>query len=113
MRKRAATPPVAAVDRHADRVAGLVRAVLESDAVTENATRAAAATPGTELPSSKLASYLTRVRDASYRITDADVDALVRAGHDEEEIFELTVAAALGAAMVSRDAGLRAVRGEA
>ena len=89
-----------------------MRAVCESEAVTTKATRAAAATPGAELPSSELASYLTRVREASYRITDADVDALRRAGHDEEEIFELTVAAALGVAMVSRDAGLRALRGE-
>ena len=94
-------------------MAALVRAVCDSDAVTEKATRAAAATPGAELPSPELASYLTRVREASYRIADADVDALRTAGHGEEEIFELTVAAALGAAVVSRDAGLRALRGEA
>jgi hypothetical protein len=102
---------VAAADRHADRVAALRRAVLDSDAVTDRATRAAAATGG-DVPG-PLGSYLRNVREASYRITDADVDELRSAGHSEEEIFELTIAAALGAALRSRDAGLRALRGEA
>jgi hypothetical protein len=60
----------------------------------------------------QLRSYLSKVREASYRITDADFDALHTAGRSDEEIFELTIAAALGAALRSRDAGLRALRGE-
>jgi hypothetical protein len=110
MRKRTGRTPVAAADRHGDRVAALRRAVFDSDAVSDRATRAAAAAGG-ELPA-PLASYLTKVREASYRITDADIAALRTAGHSEEEIFELTVAAALGAALRSRDAGMRALRGE-
>ena len=110
MRKRTGRTPVAAADRHGDRVAALRRAVFDSDAVTDRATRAAAAAGG-ELPT-PLSSYLTRVREASYRITDGDFARLRDAGHSEEEIFELTVAAALGAALRSRDAGLRALRGE-
>ena len=110
MRNRTGRTPVAAADRHADRIAALRRAVFDSDAVTDRATRAGAAIGG-DVPAS-LASYLTKVREASYRITDADVAALRNAGHSEEEIFELTVAAALGAALRSRDAGLRALRDE-
>lgn len=110
MRNRAGREQAAAADRHAERVAALRRAVFDSDAVTDRATRAVAATGG-ELPD-PLGSYLSKVREASYRITDGDVDALHAAGHSDEEIFELTVAAALGAALRSRDAGLRALRGE-
>ncbi|MCR6484910.1 hypothetical protein M8542_18945 [Amycolatopsis sp. OK19-0408] len=49
--------------------------------------------------------YATLVRDASYRITDADVRRLTAAGRSEDEIFEVTVAAAVGAALHSFDAG--------
>jgi DNA-binding response OmpR family regulator len=38
------------------------------------------------------------VRDASYRITDADIARLL-AEHSEDEVFEVTVAAAVGAAL--------------
>jgi hypothetical protein len=50
--------------------------------------------------------------DASYRITDANFTALKAAGYGEDEIFELTVAAALGASLRHLDAGMRAVREE-
>ena len=94
----------------AERIAVLQRAVFESEAVTDRATRAARATGGDV--SDPLGSCLTKVREASHRITDGDIAALHRAGHGEEEIFELTVAAALGAALHRRDAGLRALRGD-
>lgn len=103
-------PPVAPADRHADRIAALRNTVLDSDAVTDRATRAVAAAGG-DLPE-PLGSYVAKVREASHRITDADVAALRHAGHSEEEIFELTVAAAMGAALHRRDAALRALRGE-
>ena len=103
-------------DRRAHLVDALRRAVFDSDAVTPRQTRAAAASgmgtgAGTEL-SRPMASYLALVRDASYRITDADVAGLLAAGHTEEEVFELTVAAAVGAALGRREAGMRALRGE-
>ena len=58
------------------------------------------------------AAYVGKVRDASYRITDLDVSALKAAGCTEEEIFEVTVAAATGAALQRLDLGLRAMHGE-
>jgi hypothetical protein len=98
-----------ALTRHADLVAGLRRAVFESPGETDPSIRRAAGS-GDPLPM-PWAPYAEKVRDSSYRITDGDVAALKAAGHTEEEIFEVTVAAATGAALHRLDAGLRAVRG--
>jgi AhpD family alkylhydroperoxidase len=91
-----------------DPVENLRHSVLAAPAVTDPAWRAAAATGG-ELPAPWPA-YTALVRDASYRITDADVARLTAAGRGEDEVFELTVAAAVGAALRSYDAGTRARR---
>jgi len=40
-------------------------------------------------------SYLAKVRERAYAITDADVQAVKDAGHSEDEIFERTVAVAV------------------
>ncbi|MDV3126176.1 hypothetical protein M1247_14735 [Mycobacterium sp. 21AC1] len=56
-----------------------------------------------------LASYAATVRDASYTITDSDINRLTAAGHTEDEIFEVTVVAAVGAALDGFDAGRRAL----
>lgn len=88
---------------HGDAVADMRHSVLEAPAVTEPALRAAAASGGA-LPEPWL-SYAATVRDASYRITDADITRLSQAGHTEDEIFEITVAAAVGAALRGFDAG--------
>ncbi|MEV4145815.1 hypothetical protein AB0J40_19235 [Amycolatopsis sp. NPDC049691] len=64
--------------------------------------RAAGAGEGLPAP---WAGYVALVRDASHRIGDDDVRALLDAGCGEDEIFEVTVAAAVGAALRSFDAG--------
>lgn len=97
-------------DRHGRLVADLRQAVFDSSAETDPATRSAAATGG-PLPE-PWESYAAKVREAAYRVTDTDIDHLKNAGHSEEEIFEVTIAAAVGAALRSLDAGLRTVRGE-
>jgi hypothetical protein len=51
-------------------------------------------------PPEAMASYLTKVRERAYTITDPEVEALKTAGLSEDEIFEQTVAAAI-------DQGLR------
>ncbi|GHJ37106.1 carboxymuconolactone decarboxylase family protein [Streptomyces sp. TS71-3] len=96
-------PPAA----RGDVVADLRHAVLEAPAATDPALRAAAAA-GDPLPE-PWQSYAAAVRGDSYRITGADVDRLTAAGHSEEEVFEVTVAAAVGAALVSYDAGRAAL----
>jgi alkylhydroperoxidase family enzyme len=56
------------------------------------------------------AAYVETVRRNAYRVTDAQVDALRAAGLSEDEIFELTVAAAVAAGLERRDAGMRALQ---
>ncbi|HEY4024215.1 MAG TPA: hypothetical protein VGM75_36405 [Pseudonocardiaceae bacterium] len=91
-----------------DVVDNLRDAVLTTPATTDTALRAAALA-GDPLPE-PWQSYATAVRDASYTITDADIAKLTAAGHTEDQIFEITVAAAVGAALRSFDAGRHALR---
>ena len=49
--------------------------------------------------------YLDKVCRHAYKVTDADVEALVSAGHSEEEIFEQTVSAAVAAGLERLEAG--------
>jgi alkylhydroperoxidase family enzyme len=57
-----------------------------------------------------MASYLDKVRTRAYEIEDEDVDALTAEGLSEDEIFEQTVAAAVGEGFRRLEAGMRAVR---
>lgn len=100
-----------AVERRAALLAELRRVVFEAPARTEPTIRTAAAAGGTLAEPLRL--YATKVRDESYRVTDADIAALRAAGVSEDEIFEVTVAAALGAACRRVDAGLRVLGEEA
>jgi len=54
--------------------------------------------------------YLAKVRAQAYTVTDADVDALRDAGLAEDEIFEQTVAAAIGEGLRRLDAAERVLR---
>jgi alkylhydroperoxidase family enzyme len=47
-------------------------------------------------PAAALAPYLEKVRSHAYTVTDGDVAALKEAGLSEDEIFEATVAVAIG-----------------
>ncbi|MBE8516168.1 hypothetical protein ILP97_01295 [Amycolatopsis sp. H6(2020)] len=93
---------------HGDVAQNLRHAVLEAPGATDPAIRSAALA-GDDLPE-PLRSYAANVRDASYKITDAEIDELTAAGSSEDAIFEVTAAAAIGAALTSYDAGLRAIR---
>ena len=93
-------------DRHTEAVERLRAAVLGPEGLTYRSVREAAARGPLPHP---WAPYVAKVHDASYRIGDAEIAELKEAGHDQEEIFEITVAAALGAALHRLDAGLRAM----
>ncbi len=54
--------------------------------------------------------YLAKVRERAYAVADEDVEALEKAGHSDDEIFELTVSVAVAAGLERLDAGLRALR---
>ncbi|MDI9947624.1 hypothetical protein ACNJ7E_28110 [Rhodococcus sp. NM-2] len=90
-----------------DAVADLRHSVLHRPATTAPALRLAAAS-GDPLPEPWQA-YAAAVRDASYTITDSDIDKLLAAGPNEDQVFEVTVAAAVGAALESFDAGMSAL----
>jgi alkylhydroperoxidase family enzyme len=97
-----------AYQRHAEEVTALLRAVLESPAETDPATRAAAYQ--TDELSPPLRDYVAKVRGESYRITDEDVQSLLTAGYSQDAVFEITVASALGAAMRRLEASLGVLR---
>ena len=81
----------------------IVARVLRGAGVTSTAQRAeaAAATGG--------GPYLEKVRAHAYKITDEDVASLKRAGMDEDAIFELTIAAAVGVAARRLAAAMEAI----
>lgn len=82
----------------------LVTAVLETPGATDPATRRLARSGTTD--NEVFGAYLDKVRQRAYRIVDSDVDALTAAGLSDDAIFEVTVAAALGAAERRLTAGL-------
>jgi AhpD family alkylhydroperoxidase len=92
---------------HGDVALNLRHSVLVAPARTDQALRSAAAGEGV-LPE-PLRHYAETVRDASYKVADADIAELTAAGHTEDEVFEVTAAAAVGAALRSFDAGRRAI----
>jgi AhpD family alkylhydroperoxidase len=98
----------APIGEAADPVDNLRHAVFDGPGRTDRALREAAGS-GAALPE-PWSSYTALVRDASYRITDADIDRLRAAGQSEDEIFEMTGAAAIGAALAEFQRGIEAVR---
>jgi len=88
----------------------LTTAVLDTPGETPPSLRRAAMQRGT-LPT-PLAGYVDKVARHAYRVTDTDVAALQRAGQSDDALFEITVAAALGAALYRLDKGMAALRGE-
>jgi alkylhydroperoxidase family enzyme len=59
-------------------------------------------------PPEELAGLVDKIRRHAYRVTDDDLAAL-RARYTEDQIFELVVAAAIGAAETRLRAGIRAL----
>jgi hypothetical protein len=56
-----------------------------------------------------MADYLQKVRERAYTVTDADVQQLKDAGIGEDEIFEQTVAEAMGQGLRRLDAAEKAL----
>ena len=61
-------------------------------------------------PSAEMAEYLEKVRTRAYAVTDADVEALKAAGFSEDDIFEQTVAVAIGEGLRRLDAASEVIR---
>jgi alkylhydroperoxidase family enzyme len=56
-----------------------------------------------------IAQWVEKVARHAYKTTDAELVALLAAGYSEDQIFEITVAAALGAAQARGERALRAL----
>ena len=75
----------------------LRHAVMQSSGVTSLALRAQAAT-GIDVPAA-LDAVIQKIRRHAYKITSEDIAELRASGRSDDEIFELTCAAALGVAI--------------
>ncbi len=82
-------------------LAELRDAVFRSKGATTPELRASVA-KGVGVPAD-LAPLVEKIRTHAYQITDEDIAAARAAGHSEDEIFELTCAAAVGVALARLD----------
>jgi hypothetical protein len=88
----------------------LVEAVLTTPGDTAPEVRRAVLERGTA--PGPLSAYVSNVVRHAYKVTDTDVGRLRHAGHSDDSLFEITVAAAVGAAMHRLERGMAALRGE-
>ena len=95
-------------DRFASFRRATAAALLDGDGATPSATRRAIADGA---PPNDLAALVEKIRSRAYTVTDADVDAL-RRQYSEDQLFEIIIAAAFGAA-AERLAAARKVLEEA
>jgi alkylhydroperoxidase family enzyme len=89
----------------AGRTAGDLRRAIAGRAAELAGGRAAGAVPA------DVADYVDKVGREAYRVTDSDVAALKAKGYTEEQIFEITVAAAVGAGVARMERALAALEG--
>jgi alkylhydroperoxidase family enzyme len=92
------------MDRHRAWVDALHSEVLEQPGQTEPRLRRAAS-DDEDVPE-PLRGYVRKVARHAYKVTDEEVAALKEAGYSEDQIFEITISAAVGAAVRRLDAGL-------
>jgi alkylhydroperoxidase family enzyme len=95
--------------RYDSKVHELRRAVVDGPGELDRETRQAAFA-GADVPSEATA-YVEKVRRHAYKVTDGDVETLLAAGWSEDQVFELTVATALGEGSRRLEAALRAMEG--
>ena len=69
-----------------------------------------AAPPGAAIPAG-LRGFVDKTALHAHRITDEEVEALRRAGHSEDEIFEIAISAAVGGGLARLERGLAALEG--
>jgi hypothetical protein len=109
------------MNRYLDLVERLKESVLGSRGATDPALRRAVEARSAELggrpgaPSGELPpdlrEHVGKIALHAYEVTEEDVAALKAAGYSEDAIFEVSIAAALGAGMSRLERGLAALRG--
>jgi alkylhydroperoxidase family enzyme len=103
-------PTIGATEQHREAFEALQTAILDGDsaAVTAAEVRRGAAERG-DVPE-RFAAYVDTIHDHAYQVSDRTVSDLRAAGASQDEVFEVTVSAAFGAARARLEAGLSAVR---
>jgi len=96
-------------DRRAGLVAAVRRSVLEAPGLTSTDRRRRAYDGEADGGGEHLEAYLAMVHARSAYISDRLVDDARADGVSDDELFELTIAAATGEALRRLDAGLRAL----
>jgi hypothetical protein len=99
-------------DRHAEVLAKLEERLRTGPGKLSPQTRAAGI-DGDPLPDPLAQGYVETLRRHAYKLTDRRLEELEQAGWTDDQIFELTVAAAFGVSKRRLDAGLQALRGAA
>ena len=95
--------------RFTELVTATTHSVLESKGETDPALRwAIFHRRMDELPAS-VRTYVEKVTQHAYKVTDGDIESLTRNGYSEDAIFEITGAAAVGAAIMRLERGLIAL----
>jgi hypothetical protein len=92
-------------DRFASFRRATAAALLGSPAATTSELRQAVARA---MPPPELATLVNKIRNHAYKVSDEDLDAL-RDRFSEDQLFEIVIAAAFGAAEARLDAGRRAL----
>jgi alkylhydroperoxidase family enzyme len=87
--------------------------ILEGPGQLETSVRRAAFLDDLDSLPDPLAAYVDRVHRHAYEMTDQDTETLREAGLSEDQVFELTVAAAVGAGLVRFDLARAARSGRA
>ena len=89
------------------------QSILESPGATDPKLRLAVFHNRLDEVPPLLKGYVEKVRQRAYKVSDEDVDVLRQNGYSEDEIFEITAAAAAGAAIMRLEHGMSALRGAA
>jgi len=84
----------------------LRRKVTARAARLDGSDRAAAEVPG------EIKGYIDKVARHAYKVTDDDLLELKEAGYSEDQIFEVTLGAALGAGLARLERGMTILKGE-
>lgn len=99
------------MDRHRKLRAALQRSVLHDAGRTAPSLREQAAYAPATLPG-ELGAYVAQIHQAAYKITDQQV-AVLQNAHSDDEIFEITIAAAVGKAATQLEHALALMRAAA
>lgn len=94
-------------DRYAPKLHALVEAILHEPGTLDPSVREVVVS-GEEVPDA-LVPYVEKITNYAYKVTDRDIERLRQAGYTDDQIFELTVSAALGAGLLRLNCGLRAL----